>query len=157
MKAIDLRVAFSTLIFAVAASSAAPPSPPYVANDGHVHLTNYIQEGPDIHDFLRVMGDKIGRATLFGIPLQQTWSYRISGSNAPTYYLDTDAPLYYYSFTDAQISIRRRSLAIRNRLGAFRLATTVWPMFTRRSRITPFTGDRIVVFPDLGHRYGALP
>jgi hypothetical protein len=110
MKAIDLRVAFSTLIFAIAAS-AAPPSPPYVANDGHVHLTNYVQEGTDIHDFLRVMGNKIGRATLFGIPLQQTWSYRISGDNAPTYYLESDAPLYYYSFTDAQIAMAYRSLS----------------------------------------------
>ena len=49
------------------------------------------------------------------------------------------------SLTEAQISIWLRSLAIRNRLGAFRLAITVWPMFTRRSRMTPFTGDRIVV------------
>ncbi len=49
------------------------------------------------------------------------------------------------SLTDAQISIRLRSLAIRKRLGAFRLDTTVWPMLTRRSRITPRTGDLIVV------------
>ena len=47
------------------------------------------------------MGKRVGRSTLFGIPLQQQWSYRISGDNAPTYYLDTDARLYYYSFTDA--------------------------------------------------------
>ena len=109
MKAINLRVAFSTLVLAIGAS-AAPPSPSYVANDAHVHLTNYVQEGPDIHDFLRVMGNKIGRATLFGIPLQQTWSYRMSGQDAPTYYLDTDAPLYYYSFTDAAIAMAYRSL-----------------------------------------------
>src|SRR5207302_9892531 len=50
------------------------------------------------------------------------------------------------SLTEAQICIRLRSLAIRNRLGALRLATTVWPMLTRRSRITPLTGDRIVVY-----------
>ena len=47
------------------------------------------------------MGDKVGRSTLFGIPLQQTWAYENSGDFAPTYYLQTDAPLYYYSFTDA--------------------------------------------------------
>ena len=29
--------------------------------------------------------------------------------------------------------------------GAFRLATTVWPRLTRRSRMTPLTGERIVV------------
>ena len=50
------------------------------------------------------MGDKIGRSTLFGIPLQQEWSYENSGDFAPTYYLQSDAPLYYYSFTDAYIA-----------------------------------------------------
>jgi hypothetical protein len=41
---------------------------------------------------------------LFGIPLQQTWSHENSGDFAPTYYLQSDAPLYYYSFTDAYIA-----------------------------------------------------
>jgi predicted TIM-barrel fold metal-dependent hydrolase len=36
--------------------------------------------------------------------LQQTWSYQNSGNFKPTYYLQTDAPLYYYSFTDAYIA-----------------------------------------------------
>jgi predicted TIM-barrel fold metal-dependent hydrolase len=79
-------------------------------NDAHVHLTNYVQEGPSAHDFLKTMGDVVGRAALFGIPLQQTWSYENSGNFAPTYYLQTDAPLYYYSFTDAWIATQYRSL-----------------------------------------------
>ncbi len=49
------------------------------------------------------------------------------------------------SLTEAQTCIRLRSLAIRNRLGALRLATTVWPTFTRRSMITPLTGDLMTV------------
>ena len=53
------------------------------------------------------------------------------------------------SFTDDQISRRLRSLAIRKRLGAFRLATTIWPMLIRRSRMIPLTGERIVVYPRL--------
>jgi predicted TIM-barrel fold metal-dependent hydrolase len=48
---------------------------------------------------------------LFGIPLQQQWSYAITGTFAPTYYLQTDAPLYYYSFTDAYIAMAYRSLS----------------------------------------------
>jgi predicted TIM-barrel fold metal-dependent hydrolase len=76
----------------------------YHFNDAHFHLTNYIQEGTDIHDFLKIMGDKVGRVALFGIPLQQQWSYRVMGDKAPTYYMDTDSPLYYYSFTDAVIA-----------------------------------------------------
>jgi hypothetical protein len=76
----------------------------YALHDVHVHLTDYVQQGPSARAFLSVMGTKVGRATLFGIPLQQTWSYENSGDFAPTYYLQTDAPLYYYSFTDAWIA-----------------------------------------------------
>src|SRR5215813_8446766 len=76
----------------------------YLFNDSHFHLTNYIQKGPSIHSYLATMGSQIGRSALFGIPLQQTWSYENSGEFAPTYYLQTDAPLYYYSFTDAFIA-----------------------------------------------------
>src|SRR5204862_2235385 len=89
-------------------SSKAPDT--YLFNDSHFHLTNYIQKGTDIHKYLEIMGDKVGRSTLFGIPLQQTWSYENSGDFAPTYYLQTDAPLYYYSFTDAAIASSYLSL-----------------------------------------------
>lgn len=80
-------------------------------HDGHFHLTNYVQEGITARYYLdSIMGDKVGRSTLFGIPLQQQWSHRVTGDNAPSYYLDTDAPLYYYSFTDAYIAMQYRSL-----------------------------------------------
>jgi Amidohydrolase len=79
-------------------------------NDSHFHLTNNVQEGPNIRDFLNMMGSKAGRVALFGVPLQQEWSYRIDGDRAPTYYLQTDAPLYYYSFTDAWIAMAYKSL-----------------------------------------------
>ncbi|HEY9182841.1 MAG TPA: amidohydrolase family protein [Gammaproteobacteria bacterium] len=78
--------------------------PAYEVHDSHFHLTNYVQEGIEIREFLGLMGDTVGRVALFGIPLQQTWSYENSGEFAPTYYLQTDAPLYYYSFTDAYIA-----------------------------------------------------
>ena len=83
----------------------------YLFNDSHFHLTNYIQEGNDIHDFLKIMGNKAGRVALFGIPLQQQWSYRVDGDRGPTYYLNSDAPLYYYSFTDAWIATAYKSLS----------------------------------------------
>ena len=75
-----------------------------VFNDAHFHLTNYVQRGIALPEFLRMMGDSVGRVALFGIPLQQEWLYNVSGARAPTYYLNTDAPLYYYSFTDAVIA-----------------------------------------------------
>lgn len=79
-------------------------------NDSHLHLTNYIQEGTDIHKVLEIMGTKVCRVAIFGIPLQQLWSYRNSGNRAPTYYLESDSPLYYYSFTDAWIAMAYKSL-----------------------------------------------
>jgi hypothetical protein len=80
-------------------------------NDSHFHLTNYVQQGISGQQFLNIMGNRVSRSTLFGIPLQQQWSYANSGDFAPTYYLQTDAPLYYYSFTDAHIASVYRSLS----------------------------------------------
>jgi predicted TIM-barrel fold metal-dependent hydrolase len=80
-------------------------------NDSHFHLTNYIQKGIEPRDFLKIMGNRVSRSTLFGIPLQQQWSYANSGDFAPTYYLQSDAPLYYYSFTDAYIATVYRALS----------------------------------------------
>lgn len=103
------------LVCLVALPSSAQQPPPaedgYLLNDCHLHLTNYIQEGTDIHDYLRIMGAKVGRAAIFGLPLQQMWDYGNTGAYAPTYYLQSDAPLYYYSFTDAFIAMAYRSLS----------------------------------------------
>ncbi len=88
------------------------PADTFEFNDSHFHLTNYIQRGTEIHRFLQIMGNKAGRVALFGIPLQQTWSHANSGDYAPTYYLQSDAPLYYYSFTDAFIAMAYRSLTV---------------------------------------------
>ena len=89
---------------AAGASQITPDDDGYEFNDSHLHLTNYIQEGTPIREFLQFMGTTVKRSALFGIPLQQEWSYEVSGDDAPTYYLQTDAPLYYYSFTDAFIA-----------------------------------------------------
>jgi hypothetical protein len=106
-----LRVALLVAsLLSLSASSSAAQTNDYLFNDTHFHLTNYIQEGTDIHDFLKIMGDKVGRVAIFGIPLQQQWSYRVDGNRAPTYYLNSDAPLYYYSFTDAWIATAYKSL-----------------------------------------------
>ncbi len=91
------------------AIAASPPAGEF--HDSHFHLTNYVQQGIDVRQFLHIMGTRVVRSTLFGIPLQQQWSYANSGDFAPTYYLQSDAPLYYYSFTDAHIASVYRSLS----------------------------------------------
>ena len=82
----------------------------YLFNDSHIHLTNYVQEGPDIRDYLAMMGDRIKRSVLFGLPVQQFWSHAEMGDTPPTYYMMSDASLYYYSFTDAYLAMQWRSL-----------------------------------------------
>lgn len=90
--------------FVMALSGIAGRSDAYDFNDSHFHLTNYIQEGLTLPQFLQIMGDRTGRAAVFGIPLQQKWDHFESGARAPDYYLLSDAELYYYSFTDAIIA-----------------------------------------------------
>ena len=98
------------VVLAAWTTFAESPSPVPLFHDSHMHLTNFVQEGTDIRDFVKLMGTKVGRSTVFGLPLQQMWSYGNTGDFAPTYYLQTDAPLYYYSFVDASIAMAYRSL-----------------------------------------------
>ena len=85
----------------MAAQAAQPAAADYLFNDSHFHLTNYVQKGTDIH---RVPGDhgRQGRALdTVRHPAAAAVVVREFGDYAPTYYLQSDAPLYYYSFTDA--------------------------------------------------------
>lgn len=86
------------------ADEPSPDDDGYLFHDSHFHLTNYVQQGTDIRQFLDIMDNKVGRSMLCGIPLQQQWMYANTGEFAPTYYTQTDAPLYYYSFVDAAIA-----------------------------------------------------
>jgi len=107
---VALAVPLASRLSAAPQAPTAAPVQEYLLHDSHLHLTNYVQEGPDIHDFLKVMGTKVGRVAIFGLPLQQMWDKNNTGDFAPTYYLQSDAPLYYYSFTDAFIAMQYRSL-----------------------------------------------
>ncbi len=80
------------------------PTDGVLFNDVHFHLANYVQRGLTAKQLLERMGDKAGRVALFGIPLQQKWDYFVSGDREPTYYLHSDASLYYYSMVDAIIA-----------------------------------------------------
>lgn len=110
MRSIVTLQIFVLLINSCALGQMSNTKDTYLFNDSHFHLTNYIQEGITANKFLQIMNNKVGRSTLFGIPVQQQWSYQNSGKYAPSYYLQTDAPLYYYSFTDAYIAMQYKSL-----------------------------------------------
>src|SRR6478609_67831 len=86
-------------------------APDNTYHDAHFHLTNYIQEGPSLKQYLEIMGSRVGRSTVFGLPVHQMWSFQNSSNYAPTYYLQSDAPMYYYSFTDAWIATQYNALS----------------------------------------------
>ncbi len=84
-----------------------PPSsviPATEFNDSHFHLSNYIQKGIKITDLLKLIGNRVDRVAVFGIPLQQKWDYFVDGDRPPDYYLLSDTELYYYSLIDAIIA-----------------------------------------------------
>lgn len=116
LKALALPMLTCLLVTTAEGQDTSPGSDDFWFHDSHFHLTNYVQEGTEIRDFLEIMGDKVGRSMLSGIPLQQQWMHASTGEFAPTYYTQTDAPLYYYSFTDAAIAMAYKSLPPAQRL-----------------------------------------
>ena len=91
-----------------AAASGQEPAPDF--HDAHFHTTNYIQREIALPALLEMMGERVGRAALMGIPLQQKWDFFESGDRAPDYYLRADAALYYYPFVDAMLAEAVRAL-----------------------------------------------
>ena len=51
------------LLVASLATAQVPAQRPEL-NDVHFHLTNYIQQGTNIHEFLKIMGSKVGRVAI---------------------------------------------------------------------------------------------
>ena len=105
-------------------------------NDVHFHLTNYVQRGITARQYFAMVGDRVGRVAMFGIPLQQKWDYFVSGERAPDYYLLSDAALYYYSFVDAAIAMEYLSLSDP-------LKARVDPMITGFNPTDMFAADHI--------------
>jgi len=113
MKRQSALLQFASLVLVLWGSASTSTAAEF--NDSHTHLTNYIQEGSSLPELLNIMGDRVGRAAVFGVPLQQKWDYFESGARAPYYYLLSDAELYYYSFTDAIIADQYLHLSAKDR------------------------------------------
>ena len=97
-----IRFLGAALFVSASVASAQPPDNGFY--DAHYHPTDYIQRETVLPEFLGLMGDRVGRAALMGIPLQQKWDWFESGDRAPDYYLRSDAALYYYPFVDAMVA-----------------------------------------------------
>ncbi len=99
-------------------TSVAAASPPMSWADAHVHYLNFFQESDGMAALLAAM-DKAGatHAVVMGTPLQKTWS--AEAPQRPRYYAGDEAPLYYYSATDAILAEAWRRLAPEQRQRLF--------------------------------------
>lgn len=100
----------------VTSVAAGPPSLSWV--DAHVHYLDFFQETDGMAALLAAM-DKAGasHAVVMGTPLQKTWS--ADAPQRPRYYAGDEAPLYYYSATDAILAEAWRQLASEQRQRLF--------------------------------------
>ena len=118
----SIRRTLAALVAACAATPLASQAAPsrVVLTDSHFHLTNYIQRGPTLKQFLPLLGDASGAWRCSAFRYSRSGSTPSTGNNAPTYYLHSDAPLYYYSFVDANIAMEYRRSRPPNRRGSTR-------------------------------------
>jgi len=113
----------------------------YFFNDSRFRLTSYIQQGTDIREFPKIMGNKVRRVALFSIPLQQQWSYWLDGDHAPTYYVNSVTSLNHYSFSEASFAMAYRPLPKKEQ-------AHFAPMITRFNRNDLCVADHIRRVPD---------
>ena len=122
--------------FGVLAADVDASVPTPLFNDVHFHLSDYAQRGITARQYFDMVGDRVGRVAMFGIPLQQKWDYFVSGERTPRYYLHSDASLYYYSFVDAVIAREYLSLSLAQR-------RRVDPMITGFNPTDMYAADHI--------------
>ncbi|MHB9031513.1 MAG: amidohydrolase family protein [Anaerolineae bacterium] len=81
----------------------------YPLIDGHLHVTNFIQETPGGSALLYYMDQaNVGKAVIFGLPVAKMWFE--SDREPPDYYLASDSRCYYYQYTDVLVAELVRAL-----------------------------------------------
>ena len=131
-----LSIVLACSAFPVLGTDADSQSDAILYHDAHLHPSNYIQEGISASTLLSMVGNRVGRIALMGIPLQQKWDYFVSGERAPDYYLRSAASLYYYSFVDAAIAADYLSLTEEQR-------SRIDPMITGFNATDMYASDHI--------------
>ncbi len=87
----------ASLLLSIAAAAAQAPR--YQIVDGHLHFLNFVQETAGMDAFLQAMDDTgVTEAAILGMPVVKKWDE--GDERRPTYYLDNDSRVYWYSATD---------------------------------------------------------
>ena len=119
-------LALITLVTAGCRPVTAPAARPEPANpagavvDSHLHYYDFTQHTDGFSALVAAMdAASVDRAVIFGMPIVKMWSE--SDPIRPAYYLDTDAPAYYYAATDLLLAnaLLRQPEQIRSRFYPF--------------------------------------
>jgi len=79
------------------------PQSKYEIVDGHFHFLNFVQETAGMDAFFKAMDDAgVVESQIMGMPLVKKWDDWVD--KRPTYYLDNDSRVYWYSATDFLIA-----------------------------------------------------
>ena len=135
-KTVPTSILAVLIVYAFASHGAEEIPSSILYHDAHFHPTNYIQEGITASQILSLVGGKVGRVAVMGIPLQQKWDHFVTGERAPNYYLRSAASLYYYSFIDAVIAADYISLTEEQR-------QRIDPMITGFNATDMYAADHI--------------
>ncbi len=108
------------VLVATAAPAAEAPERNYAYSDAHLHYLDFFQDSEGMTALLAAMDEAgVEHVALMGMPLTKKWHE--NEPRRPRYYLGDDAPLYWYSATDAILAeaIRSLSAAQRERIHPF--------------------------------------
>jgi predicted TIM-barrel fold metal-dependent hydrolase len=92
------------------AAATAHGAPAYRYSDAHLHTVDFFQQGEPLATLLAAMDAAgVGNALVTGIPLMKTWHE--DEPKRPDTYAGDDAPLYWFSATDAYLAEALQALA----------------------------------------------
>lgn len=102
------------VLFALLALAAPAQARDYRYTDAHLHYVDFFQETDGMRALMKAMeaGD-VDHAVVMGIPVAKKWHE--DEPKKPRYYQGDDAPLYWYSATDAILAEALRKLPAERR------------------------------------------
>src|SRR5262245_61595724 len=84
-------------IFLVPGKAAAESASECLYNDEHLHIQNFMAEGPPLPKIVEMMDNHVCRSTLMSLPITVAHEPLIDRDFAPTYYTQSDGQILYYN------------------------------------------------------------
>jgi len=124
----------------------------YPIIDAHLHVVDFAQETPGAECLLHYMDQaNIPKAVIYGLPV--TKQFGATERAVPHYYMDNDAPCYYYGYTDVLVAEFVRSAPAEQRHRFYPLVCGLNPTDKFAIRHVERLFEQ---YPDVWHGIGEL-